>query len=43
MDSKELRQKFLDRKIARDVYHSQIKVFITVKMREELDFLIQIL
>ena len=43
MDIKDLRQKFLDRKIARDVYHSHVKVFITVKMREELDFLIQVL
>ena len=43
MDSAELKQKFLDRKIARDIYHSHVKIFITVKMREELDFLNQVL
>ena len=43
MDSAELKQKFLDRKIARDIYHSHVKIFVTVKMREELDFLNQVL
>ena len=43
MDSTKLKKKFSDRKITRDIHHSHLKTFITVKMREELDLLNQVL
>ena len=38
-----LRKKFLERKIATDIYHSRVKIFVTTQMAEELRFLTQIL